>query len=167
MTQNSKQDNRLQVQPVTLARINSDGVVADILVTTDAAGARYLVVQDRAGRHLHGIHLGLLPGSVKTHEEMVARAWSHQAKDEEVTDADIQFETQPVAAANNPRARGRDIVRGTPRTHTVDLTTGEALCGRVKAASLLEGCLTEEEAAAPATCPTCAKRDPRFVGGAE
>lgn len=77
------------------------------------------------------------------------------------------YETQPVAAANNSRARGRDIVRGTPRTHAVDLATGEALCRRVKAASLLEGSLTEEEAAAPATCPACAKRDPRFVAGAK
>lgn len=46
-------------------------------------------------------------------------------------------------------------------THTVDAATGEAICGKVKADSLLGDECATDPAGRP-TCPTCAKRDPRF-----
>jgi hypothetical protein len=52
------------------------------------------------------------------------------------------------------------------RTHSVD-ASGNPLCKRVKAASLLDdtcwGDGTDESPASPPTCPHCLKKDPRFA----
>jgi hypothetical protein len=47
-------------------------------------------------------------------------------------------------------------------THAYDMKTGKPLCKRVKAEHLLcDPGSTDEDA--PATCPHCAKKDPRFL----
>jgi hypothetical protein len=46
-----------------------------------------------------------------------------------------------------------------PRTHAINLATGAALCGRVKPEHVADEEATNEDL--PATCPVCAKKDPR------
>jgi hypothetical protein len=48
-------------------------------------------------------------------------------------------------------------------THAVDVTTGEPLCHRVKPDNILDDSYAVDDENAPATCPICAKRDPRFA----
>ena len=67
----------------------------------------------------------------------------------------MTVKTYPVAAACYPS-------KGATLTHAVD-ETGRPLCGRVKADSILDDDLWGDLASRP-TCPTCAKRDPRFRG---
>jgi hypothetical protein len=66
------------------------------------------------------------------------------------------YRTRAVAGSATPS-------RGTPRTHTVDVRTGEPLC-RVRPESLLDDEHATDEHA-PATCATCARRDPRGRAG--
>jgi hypothetical protein len=47
-------------------------------------------------------------------------------------------------------------------THAVDVTTYEPLCRRVKSKNILDDPYAVDDENAPATCPLCAKRDPRF-----
>lgn len=47
-------------------------------------------------------------------------------------------------------------------THAVDQTTDEPLCHRVKPENILDDPYAVDDEDAPATCPICAKRDPRF-----
>jgi hypothetical protein len=47
-------------------------------------------------------------------------------------------------------------------THAVDQTTDKPLCNRVKPESLLDDPYAVDDEDAPATCPVCAKKDPRF-----
>lgn len=47
-------------------------------------------------------------------------------------------------------------------THAVNQTTGKPLCNRVKPENLLDDPYAVDDEDAPATCPLCAKRDPRF-----
>ena len=54
--------------------------------------------------------------------------------------------------------KGRDIGNRELLTHAYDTRTLEPLCKKVKADSLAFYAENEDE---PATCPTCAKRDPR------
>ena len=53
--------------------------------------------------------------------------------------------------------RGKRTPRSSMRTHAVHMDTGATLCGTVKPEHLTES----PDADAPATCPTCVKRDPR------
>jgi hypothetical protein len=53
--------------------------------------------------------------------------------------------------------RGKRATLAATRTHAVDMRTGEALCRTVKPDHLTES----TDADYPATCPTCAKHDPR------
>lgn len=54
-----------------------------------------------------------------------------------------------------------DSSKGT-LTHACDVDTLKPLCGKVKASSILDDlCATDPDA--PATCPACAKKDPRFA----
>jgi hypothetical protein len=53
--------------------------------------------------------------------------------------------------------RGKRANLSATRTHSFDTRTGEVLCGKVSPYHLTEAPDTHE----PATCPTCAKRDPR------
>lgn len=63
------------------------------------------------------------------------------------------IKTRAVLAA---AYRGRS---STLQTHAVNVRTDLALCGRVKPESIADESATDENA--PATCPLCAKRDPR------
>lgn len=53
--------------------------------------------------------------------------------------------------------RGKRATLSATRTHAFDTRTGQTLCGKVSPDHLTES--ADEHL--PATCPTCAKRDPR------
>jgi hypothetical protein len=72
---------------------------------------------------------------------------------QDMNTADIK--TRAVAAASYAKL-------ATFHNHAVDTSTGLPLCKRVKPASILDDCYAVDDENAPATCPVCAKRDPRF-----
>lgn len=60
-----------------------------------------------------------------------------------------------LAAAYKGKRAALDVTR----THAFDTRTGATLCGKVNPDSLADDSATNPDL--PATCPTCAKRDPR------
>lgn len=67
------------------------------------------------------------------------------------------IKTRAVAGA----AYKQNDIRST-LTHAVDQTTEKPLCERVKPENILDDPYAVADEDAPATCPVCAKRDPRF-----
>ncbi len=82
---------------------------------------------------------------------------THEVRDTKINIDPSNIKTRAVAAS----AYKQNDIRST-LTHAVDQTTDKPLCGRVKPESLLDDPYAVDDEDAPATCPVCAKRDPRF-----
>lgn len=68
-----------------------------------------------------------------------------------------EYETRPVAGAAYTRFDdGRACL-----THVADVATDVPLCKKVKPENLLDAATADLDPDAPATCPTCASKDPR------
>lgn len=75
------------------------------------------------------------------------------------TTTEARYQTREVLG-------GAYVREGQPmRTHVYDTVEGRVICNRVKSDNLADQyASTDEELAAPATCKTCCKRDPRTYG---
>jgi hypothetical protein len=118
------------------------------------------------GRKL--IHRGLIGLRSYAHPELVSgrakQLYLTHAGQEALNETPHGTSTDPsnikTRAVAGAAYKSNDI-RST-LTHAVDQTTDKPLCGRVKPENILDDPYAVDDENAPATCPVCAKRDPRF-----